>query len=305
MKYLDEARAQIFLSAQTHNCCLYAFLSALVASTTNQFDGRMIELTFVDNTQYLFIKNTITKLYADRVNCTDGDFAGKKFILLDGVGIGEMLDDLALSFVDNSFVSSPRIVENDCCRLAFAQGLFVGAGKFYTSQDINAKSTGYNMEISFFNAKMLKLGSQVFCALNVKLKQGKRLGKSILYLRDSEQIGDLFVTLGAIKASLEFQNDLSLRTMKNNINRQNNCYDANQTKTINASFEQIKAIEKLRDSGMLERLDEDMRLLAVIRLDNPDSSLSELCELFPRKVTRAGMKYKLDKFITLSQKKKD
>ena len=292
-------------SFKEHNCCLYSFLSALIASTTTQFDGKMIELQFVDNTQYLFIKRNLVSLYGARIECTDGDFAGKKFILIDGQAVSELIDDLGIEYLKGRVAVNKRVIENDCCQVAFAKGCFVGAGRFYTNQDINAKSTGYNLEINLPNEQLAKMADICFNAVNAKLKTGKRLGRFILYLRDSEQICDLLTALGAFKASLEFQNDLSLRTMKNNLNRQNNCYDANQTKTINASFEHIRAIENLQKSGKFNFLDADLKLIAQIRLDNPDSSLSELCKIFPRKITRAGMKYKLDRLIAISQKKKD
>ncbi len=304
MKYLESARNQILESFKERNCCLYAFLSAIIGTTTTQFDGRMFELQFVDNTQYLFIKKSLKSLYGDRIECVDGDFAGKKFVLIDGQAVSELTDDLGLDFVKGQLSINNRVIENDCCAQSFAKGCFVGAGRFYTNQDINAKSTGYNLEIGFNSEFIAKTASQCFTKLGVKLKFGKRLGRTILYLRDSEQICDLLTVVGAFKASLEFQNDLSLRTMKNNLNRQNNCYDANQTKTINASFEHIKAIESLQKSGKFEFLDADLKLIAQIRLDNPDSSLSELCAIFPRKITRAGMKYKLDRLIAISQKKK-
>ena len=159
-------------------------------------------------------------------------------------------------------------------------------------------------EFSFEDETTCALADRLFCELGFELKKGKRLGKYVLYLRDSEQIADFLLSLGAVKASLAFQNDLSLRTMKNNLNRQNNCYDANQTKTINASFEQIRAIENLKSEGTFDQLDEDSKLIAMIRLDNPDSSLSELCRLYPHDITRAGMKYKLDRLKKLSQKRK-
>lgn len=305
MKYLESARNQILDSFKEHNCCLYAFLSALIGSTTTQFDGRILELQFVDNTQYLFIKRSLKSLYDDRVECVDGDFAGKKFVLIDGQAVSELMDDLGLELNNGQIAVNNRVIENDCCAQSFAKGCFVGAGRFYTNQDINAKSTGYNLEIGFNSEAIAKTASQCFNKFGVKMKWGNRLGRSILYLRDSEQICDLLTAVGAFKASLEFQNDLSLRTMKNNLNRQNNCYDANQTKTINASFEHIKAIENLQKSGKFEFLDADLKLIAQIRLDNPDASLSELCTIFPRKITRAGMKYKLDRLIAISQKKKD
>ena len=304
MKYIDEARSQIMTGFKGNNCCLYAFLSALVSTNINQFDGHILELRFIDNSSYLFLKESLAKIYGERINCTDGDFSGRKFVLIDGDAIAELMDNLAIALLKDGVVVEDRIVENDCCRLSFCKGLLVGGAKFFASQDLNDKSTGYNLEISFDSEKTCEMANKLFSQYGFTFKKGNHLGKQILYLRDSEQIADLFLSLGAVKASLSFQNDLSLRTMKNNLNRQNNCYDANQTKTINASFEQIRAIEGLKKSGEFDLLDEDSKLIATIRLDNPDSSLSELCKLYPHNITRAGMKYKLDRFIKMNQKRK-
>ena len=62
MKYLDDARVQIMSSLKSNNCCLYAFLSALVITSTNQFDGRMLELKFIDNGSYLYVKDALSNI---------------------------------------------------------------------------------------------------------------------------------------------------------------------------------------------------------------------------------------------------
>ena len=52
----------------------------------------------------------------------------------------------------------------------------------------------------------------------------------------------------------------------------------------------------------IEYLNENLREVALARLANPDISLNELRLLLNNKISRAGIKYRLDKIIEIYQK---
>ena len=55
-------------------------------------------------------------------------------------------------------------------------------------------------------------------------------------------ICDALALVGANKAVLNLQNEAAIRELRNNVNRQNNCLNANLNKTVNASVKQLNAI---------------------------------------------------------------
>ena len=99
--------------------------------------------------------------------------------------------------------------------------------------------------------------------------------------------------------AFELQNSLVMREMRNDANRKGNCFDANLNKTINASTQQVKAIDYIIGRFGLEYLDTNLQEVALLRLSNPESTLSELQKLYPSQITRAGLKYKLDKILAI------
>ena len=92
-------------------------------------------------------------------------------------------------------------------------------------------------------------------------------------------------------------------------NRLNNCEQANVEKTINASNEQIKDIEFLKEKDVYELLDDKVKEVAVYRIKYPDVSLTELSEIITietgNKITKSGLNHRLKKIKDMSVKLKN
>ena len=95
-----------------------------------------------------------------------------------------------------------------------------------------------------------------------------------------------------------------MREMRNSANRQNNCFESNLDKTIDASSTQMTAINYILNNYSLDILDDNLKEVALARIANPDVSLSELRTLLNDKISRAGIKYRLDKIIAIYKKLK-
>ena len=91
--------------------------------------------------------------------------------------------------------------------------------------------------------------------------------------------------------------------MNNKINRIVNCETANLNKTINASIEQIEAIKKLKETGDFEKLDEPLKEIAELRIQNPNASLIELGTMLQKPVGKSGVNYRLKKIMEIANGK--
>ena len=92
--------------------------------------------------------------------------------------------------------------------------------------------------------------------------------------------------------------------MRNKINRMVNCESANLNKTMNASIEQIEAINKLKEAGQLKNLDDGLKEIAEIRLKNPNESLIEIGKMLKNPIGKSGVNYRLKKIIELAKNAK-
>ena len=107
----------------------------------------------------------------------------------------------------------------------------------------------------------------------------------------SEAIADTLNVMGSHRSLLEFENTRIVKDMRNRINRQINCENANLNKTVSASMRQIADIKLIEERLGLDKLPDGLRQAAQARLSNPDSSLAELAELL--RLGRSGMNHRL------------
>ncbi len=89
--------------------------------------------------------------------------------------------------------------------------------------------------------------------------------------------------------------------MRNNVNRIVNCETANLAKTVDASVKQINAINKLKQNGKFNDLPDNLKELANLRIENPESSLIELGKMLKEPVGKSGVNYRMKRILNLSE----
>ena len=89
--------------------------------------------------------------------------------------------------------------------------------------------------------------------------------------------------------------------MNNKVNRLVNCETANLNKVLNASVEQINAIKKLKENGKFEKMDDGLKEIANLRLENPDMPLVELGKKLSTPIGKSGVNYRLKKIQKLAE----
>ncbi len=290
-----DCKQEILSRIPDNNCCSHAFVSVLF-NTIAEIDKK--NSTILINSKQDIIDKTvriINNFYPDiEMNVWDN------FLYLRGNILSMLMD---------CNVSPDRVIDLNvypavCDRLTILKAIFLMMGNFYYNHDNNANSKGYNLEFVFKREDVMNLARELLIGYDYNLKTTLRQHSYVLYTKNSNMICDLLVLLGAVSTSLEVQNTLAVRELRNSANRQNNCFESNLDKTLNASSEQLTAINYILDNDLLDMLDENLKEVALARLANPDISLKELQEILPNKISRAGIKYRLDKIINIYNKLK-
>ena len=88
-----------------------------------------------------------------------------------------------------------------------------------------------------------------------------------------------------------------LKEVRNYVNRKTNFETANIDKTASAAAKQIVAIEKIINKVGIDFLSDDLRELAVLRLENPEMSLRELGENLSEPISRSGVNHRLQRIM--------
>ncbi|MDD2361658.1 MAG: DNA-binding protein WhiA [Oscillospiraceae bacterium] len=111
---------------------------------------------------------------------------------------------------------------------------------------------------------------------------------------------DCLTLMGATNSSLELMGVKIVKDIRNTANRITNCENANIDKTVTAAVNQIAAIRKIEQIQGLDSLPDDLRELALIRLENPDLSLRELGERLNEPISRSGVNHRLNRLIKIA-----
>lgn len=181
---------------------------------------------------------------------------------------------------------------------AFIRGVFLAAGS------MSDPETEYRIDFSFKEKTVAEAFINLLAQRGISAKLTLRAGKNIVYIKDSEMLEDLLTIMGAGNETLNLINVKIFKSMKNKINRKNNCETKNILKSADAAFLQTKAIKKLQAAGKLENLPDELIEAAALRLANPSASLADLCRISSNKLTRSGLNHRLKRIIEISKEVK-
>lgn len=184
--------------------------------------------------------------------------------------------------------------EMGCCDISFIKGAFLSCG---TASDPNKS---YHLEF-VVPYKMLSLDlMKLLNDYGIKAKHMVRRYVNVIYIKDSESIEDLLALMGAHNAALEIMNIKIYKDIRNITNRRINFENANLTKTASAAFDQIQAIETIKEKGIYPTLNDELKQIVNIRYENPDASLRDIGAMCEPPLSRSAVNHRLKKIIALA-----
>ena len=216
------------------------------------------------------------------------DMVGKNFVIT--------LKTKEIDFIeyDKETVKIKEIPENQEEKKAIIRGTFMGAGS------INNPEREYHLEMEVTNEQNMNTVLDLLLEFGIKAKYMEAKNKYYIYLKEGEEISKFLALIGAAKAVMKFEDIRIQKEMRGKVNRLVNCETANLNKTINASIEQIAAIRKLQENGEFKKLDDNLKEIALLRLENPDMSLIELGKKLKVPIGKSGVNYRLKKIMEIA-----
>ena len=189
-------------------------------------------------------------------------------------------------------------ISDECCKTAFLKGAFLTCG---TVNDPN-KNYHFEFVVPYLNlSKDLKLFISDYDELNVLPKTITRNSTYVIYFKDSESIEELLAAMGATNSALELMGVKMYKDVRNNVNRKLNFESANLDKTIDAAGRQVDAIRFIKNKVGLDYLNDELKELAKLRLENPEISLRELGGLLTKPIPRSGLNHRLKRICDIAE----
>ena len=195
------------------------------------------------------------------------------------------------------------IVDDEDTKRAYISGIFLMCGSIN-----DPKKSQYHLEILFDSLEYAKFISNLINTYNLNSKILKRDNKYMIYIKESEKISDFLRLINTNNALFYYEDFRIYRDHKNMANRLNNCEQANVDKMIQAATDQINEINKIKESGCFDLLDDKLKLVAIYREKYPESSLQELSEIISLEtnnyITKSGLNHRLKRISEFAKKMK-
>ena len=190
-------------------------------------------------------------------------------------------------------------LKSEILEKAFVRGTFLGSGT------INNPEKKYHLEIFLKNLETAKYIIEILKKYSIDFKILERSKKYAIYTKEGEEISKFLALMGASASVLKFEEIRVYRDIKNNINRKVNCETANLNKIVNSSVKQINDIKYIKEKGKFNELSEQLKEIAIVRIENPDMSLEELGKLLKKPIGKSGVNHRLRKIQKIVEELKE
>ena len=298
VSFSGNAKAEMAKVFPQKNCCALAQCFGILLFC-NSFHVNGIRI-ITESREFAAI---LPKLFKKAFNISfdilpDGETLGKlKFQITQAESIQKVMQAYGFDSKDTLALHlNFPVVEEDCCKTAFLRGAFLAGGS------VTDPGKGYHMALATTHHSVSKeTNILVEEAMGFAPKTAVRGGSRVLYLKQSDQISDFLIFLGAPIASMGIMEAKLEKEMNNKVNRRCNCDDANTSKVVEAAQEQLVAIRILKQKGVLEHLPGKLLQAAIARENNPEASLAELALMMEPPISKPAMNHRIQKLLKLSQ----
>ena len=213
----------------------------------------------------------------------------------DNMGKDELRQLSETIKTDGKLMPDAVIYKSSCCKRAYLRGAFTACGS------VTDPGKEYHLEF-VTDGEKAQIIIDLLIFFEIEAKSVERKKYNVVYVKDSDRIVDILNVIEAHVALMAFENVRIVKDVRNSINRRVNCEAANLGKTVTAASRQIEDIEYLQSRNFFGQLSDELKETALLRLEYPDSSLSELGKLHGTPVGRSGVNHRLAKLSEIAQK---
>ena len=298
LSFAAGAKAEICRNIPQKHCCALAECFGVLLFC-NTFSAQNIRII----TESRDFALNLPKLFKRAFNLEfdllpNQETAGKlNFQFTDPQKIHTIMDAFGFDTKDTLSVHiNLPVVEEDCCKAAFLRGAFLSGGS------VTDPGKGYHFELTTTHQSVARQGYTLIQeVMGFAPKSAKRGGGQVLYLKQSDQISDILIYLGAHVAAMGIMEAKMEKELNNKVNRRCNCDDANTSKVVEAAQEQLASIRILRQRGVIEHLPSKLYQAAVAREENPEASLTELAAMMEPPISKPAMNHRLKKLVEMTR----
>lgn len=321
MSFARQSKLEILNEKIEDTNSAFAFLSGLFhgcGQLTKNSNGVRVDLVTDIKEMFEYVNEIVRRLYGENLDLEiSDDYIINKttyYRIKFPIDISQrvMQDCGLLESNDGSYTIEYGIDYNVVCdddsKRAFVKGAFLSCSTSsikLSELGTRTSTSGYHLEFASHRQEFLQGLQDILGEFTIPSKLGQRKNLFILYLKDSESIKDLLAFVGCNESVLALSNEMATRGLRNTVNRQVNCINANINKTVEASLKQIEAINYINQTIGLENLPDDLQEVAVLRLANQQESMEELLKLSTIQLTKSGLNHRFKRLLRIAEELKN
>ena len=208
-----------------------------------------------------------------------------------------ILDFLDISIVDLDADDIFDWISSDpVCFGSFLRGFFLASGSMIDPVK------GYHLELISYSQDLLK---SVAKALDSRFGISSQITKLRYYYRLSvrkyQELIEVLHLMGAPLSAKKVEDIVQRRLIVSDVNRSMNFLSANADRIGVSTAKQIRAIQVIDEKIGLDSLEDELRLLAELRLQNEDLSLRELGEMMNPPMSKSMVYSRIRKLIETAE----
>ena len=300
MSFTQNVKAELISLDDTLGCCDVAELAGILAfGLGGSGKNRKIitESAYVVRRLSILLKKLLGMNL--QVTVAKQQIKGKQVHIYTVVlpDFGQVLQYVGLGAGRRVHMGVPaEVASQDCCCRAFIRGAFLGGGS------VSSPEKRYHLEFVTAHFVLAKEFMALFDRFVIPAKMVTRRSRYVIYFKDSDVICDVLACIGASRAVMELYNVKIVKELKNRANREANSISANIDKTAEASVRQSMAIKKLDRVMGIDKLPDNLREIARLRLENPEMTLQDLGRQIDPPLGKSGVNHRLKRIIEMAKK---
>ena len=297
MSFSSDVKSEIAKTENISSCCLHAQVYGLVLFA--HFSKYNFSIT-TENSDVFELYLSYLRDYCEVEPVINDSGAKKQTAYLRTDSEKEKaFEKFGHSLKETTLRINRANITDECCAGAFLRGVFLACGT------VTAPERGYHLEFVVPYKKLCTDLIKFLDELELNPKYIVRKGNHVIYFKDSESIEDILAIIGAQDASLYVMGIKIEKDVKNKVNRKLNFEMSNISKTVDAANLQVEAIEYIESKVGISSLPDTLQKIAYIRLENPESSLSELGKLMDEPISRSGINHRLNRIVKIAEELKN
>ena len=279
MSYSSNVKQEITQKIPVTNLECLAEISAIFENKANLVkEGIEIKMenSILAKRLYSLIKATSSLQFGIKYSITKKFTEHRIYVitLYKQKGLKEFLESFKFSFLD--------IIQNDEIFRGYLRGFFLSCGY------IKDPKKEYSLDFFVDNKELADKIYNILLSKKKKIFKTIKKNKILVYLRNSEDIMDILVSMNALKYFFEYEEITIIKNLKNKTIREMNWEVANETKTLNTGNYQIKMIKYIDEKIGLNTLTDVLKEAAMLRLNNPEDSLQSLADMI--NISKSGIR---------------